>query len=178
MIIGQPGSGKSTLARALGEITGLPVFHMDRIHWMAGWAERPKADKIPMAHAIEKQESWIFEGGLSATYASRLARADTLIWLDVAWQLRMLRVIQRSWRYRGQSRPDLPTGCPERFDAGLVEFLSFIWYTRHTSRARLAALFDSADASVDAYKLTNVRETRSFLEGVAEGSRPVIGDLG
>ena len=41
MVIGAPGSGKSTLARALGERTGLPVFHMDHIHHLPGWAERP-----------------------------------------------------------------------------------------------------------------------------------------
>lgn len=40
MIIGQPGSGKSTLAKLLGEITGLPVVHIDTIHWQTGWVER------------------------------------------------------------------------------------------------------------------------------------------
>jgi dephospho-CoA kinase len=36
MIVGQPGAGKSTLARALGVATGLPVVHMDMIHWQPG----------------------------------------------------------------------------------------------------------------------------------------------
>ena len=40
MIIGQPGSVKSTLARFLGERTGLPVVHIDKIHWKPGWNER------------------------------------------------------------------------------------------------------------------------------------------
>jgi adenylate kinase family enzyme len=31
MIVGQPGSGKSTLAQVLGEVTGLPVIHIDKI---------------------------------------------------------------------------------------------------------------------------------------------------
>jgi adenylate kinase family enzyme len=30
-IIGSAGSGKSTLARRLGEITGLPVVHIDTL---------------------------------------------------------------------------------------------------------------------------------------------------
>ena len=36
MIIGQPGSGKSTLAREMGKHTGLPVIHIDTIHWQPG----------------------------------------------------------------------------------------------------------------------------------------------
>ena len=32
MIIGQPGAGKSVFARQLGQKTGLPVVHIDKIH--------------------------------------------------------------------------------------------------------------------------------------------------
>ena len=31
MVIGCSGAGKSTLARRLGEVTGLPVIHLDRV---------------------------------------------------------------------------------------------------------------------------------------------------
>ena len=112
MIVGQPGSGKSTLARALGEVTGLPVFHMDMIHWKPGWVERPLAEKIPMANEIESGRRWIFEGGLSATYENRLARADTLVVLDVPLWRRSWRVFRRTWRDHGTTRPDLPENCP------------------------------------------------------------------
>jgi adenylate kinase family enzyme len=37
MIIGQPGSGKNTPAQTLGERAGLPVIHIDKIHWPPGW---------------------------------------------------------------------------------------------------------------------------------------------
>ncbi len=67
MIVGQLGSGKSTLAQALGRRTGLPVFHMDHIHLQPGWVERPRAEKIELALAVEAQERWFFEGGLSST---------------------------------------------------------------------------------------------------------------
>ena len=33
LIIGCPGSGKSYFAKRLGEITKLPVIHMDNIYW-------------------------------------------------------------------------------------------------------------------------------------------------
>lgn len=60
MLVGGPGSGKSTLARWLSAETGLPVFHMDHIHWKSGWVERERAEKVEMARAIEAQEFWIF----------------------------------------------------------------------------------------------------------------------
>lgn len=41
-IIGPGGAGKSTLARKLGEVTGLPVIHLDREHWPPGWVEPPR----------------------------------------------------------------------------------------------------------------------------------------
>ena len=79
MIVGQPGSGKSTTARMIGEITGLPVVHVDLIHWKDGWIERDKSEKIELASKEEAKATWIFEGGLSQTWENRLARADTLI---------------------------------------------------------------------------------------------------
>lgn len=53
MILGQPGAGKSWLARELGARTGLPVIHMDCIHWQPGWVERPLAEKLQLARAAE-----------------------------------------------------------------------------------------------------------------------------
>jgi len=135
MIVGGPGSGKSTFARTLGDITGLPVFHMDIIHHLPGWAERPLDEKIPMANAIEAKSNWIFEGGLSATYANRAARADTVIWLDLPLALRYRRILKRRFEYNRKHRPDLPQDCPERLSA---EFFGFMFRTRNSARAAIA----------------------------------------
>jgi adenylate kinase family enzyme len=37
LVLGSSGSGKSTFARKLGEITGLPVVHIDQLFWEPGW---------------------------------------------------------------------------------------------------------------------------------------------
>lgn len=163
MIVGGPGSGKSTLARELGTRTGLPVFHMDQIHWQPGWVERSKDEKDRLSSEVHRQDRWIFEGGHSRTYAERIARADTFIWLDVPVTLRTIRVLRRSWVYRGQSRPDLPEGCTEQFNGRTVEFLKFIWDTRHSSRAKLLEVWQSPPAHLTLHRFTRLHEVRQFL---------------
>ncbi|MEL7213349.1 MAG: DNA topology modulation protein FlaR [Pseudomonadota bacterium] len=167
MIVGQPGSGKSTLARLLGARTGLPIYHMDHIHWKPGWVERPHDEKTAMTREIHRKPRWIFEGGHSATYTDRLAHADTLIWIDIGLSLRVWRVLRRSLIHRGRNRPDLPEGCPEQFNAETLDFLAFIWMSRHIARAKIQALFEAPPAHVTLYRLTSRKEVNAFLAQVS-----------
>ncbi|MEJ6393187.1 AAA family ATPase [Gymnodinialimonas sp. 2305UL16-5] len=160
MIIGQPGSGKSTLARRLGEKTGLPVYHMDQIHWMPGWVERPKPEKINLAMEVQNRDEWIFEGGLGATKEHRLSRCDTLINLDFPFWLRIWRVAKRTLTHKGRSRPDLPEGCPEQFDA---EFWKWIWDTRHKNREINLRWMTKAGSDVAVHHLQTPNQVREYL---------------
>lgn len=173
MIIGQPGSGKSTLARLLGEITFLPVYHMDQIHWKAGWEERDAAEKMRMALDVAAQPAWIFEGGHSASWSARLDRADTLIWLDVGLTVRSWRVFWRTLRQYGRERSDLPVGCPEHFS---LEFWQWIWRTRHTGRARMRALYNSALPPKTRVRLTSLAQVRAYLRSLEDAV--AVGNLG
>jgi adenylate kinase family enzyme len=163
MVVGQPGSGKSTFARALGARTGLPVIHIDRIHWKAGWVERSREEKTRLCREVEAGEAWIFEGGHSATWDSRVARADLLVWLDRPLPLRLWRVLRRAWRHYGSTRPDLPEGCPELLRT-LPPFVAFIWRTRRTSREAMARL--AATAPCPVVRLGSDREVAAFLDGI------------
>jgi adenylate kinase family enzyme len=170
MIIGQPGSGKSTLARALGERTGLPVIHIDKIHWRPGWVERSGEEKTRLCREAEAQDRWIFEGGHSETWDSRVARADLLIWIDRPLALRLWRVLRRTLTGLGRSRPDLPDNCPERLDR-LPDFVRYIWTTRRTLRARMARLAAAAPPTCRVVRLRSNREVSDFLSSL-ERTRP------
>ncbi|WP_224816560.1 AAA family ATPase [Hasllibacter sp. MH4015] len=163
MIIGQPGSGKSTLARLLGQKTGLPVHHIDQIHWMSGWNERPKPEKIAMALEVQESDAWILEGGLAATKDHRLARCDTLINLDFQLPLRAWRVAKRTLLHYGKTRPDLPDNCPERFS---LEFWTWIWETRQTGRHANLRWMAEAGPNVTVHHLRNPAQVRRFLQTV------------
>jgi adenylate kinase family enzyme len=122
IIIGPCGSGKSTLARELAPRLGLPLVHMDQLGWQAGWVETEKAElQARLAEAVAG-ERWLIEGNYGSTLAPRLERADTVIYLDFPIRLCLWRLIRRIITLRGQSRPEMPEGCPERFDA------AFFWY--------------------------------------------------
>lgn len=170
IINGGPGSGKSTLARALGTATGLPVFHMDHIHHLPGWVPRPLAEKVKIANAIEAQDSWIFEGGLSATYDNRADRADTLIWIDLSVGLRFWRVFKRLVTSYGHTRPDSAPDCPEQIDRDTVAFWKWIWDTRHTHRLRLLRLI-AEHPHLDVIHLKSRRAVGDFYAQVGQNPR-------
>ena len=173
MIIGQPGSGKTTLARAIGEIAHLPVVHIDRIHWQAGWVERNWAEKSRLCVAAAERPAWVFEGGHRVTWPDRLARADTLIWIDLPVSLRLWRVTRRTATGWHRTRADLPDDCPERFDPA---FYRYIWQTRKTGRAHCAAFFASADTRKAAHHLRRPADVSTYLAALRRAARG--GNLG
>ncbi|WHS60471.1 AAA family ATPase [Pseudomonas sp. G2-4] len=167
MIVGQPGSGKSTLAREMGKHTGLPVIHIDTIHWQPGWVERNADEKTRLCHEVEARDQWIFEGGHSATWDNRIARADLLIWIDRSSGLRFWRVLLRTLIQRGRRRPDLPEDCPEQLGK-LPEFFNFMWTTRKSARAKMKQLAATAPSTCRVVCLRSNRQTRQFLSSIGE----------
>lgn len=162
MIVGQCGSGKSTLAQRLGERTGIPVVHVDKIHWMPGWVERSKSEKTRLCLEVEGRDQWVFEGGHSMTWPSRLARADMVVWIDLPVSLRLRRVLWRSLTGWRRSRPDMAEGCPERLRM-LPEFLHYIWTSRHSARARIGSLLATAPGRTEVVHLRSVRQVDDFV---------------
>ncbi len=139
LIIGPCGSGKSTLARQLAPLMSLPLVHMDQLGWQAGWVETDKTELNQRLAEVVAQNEWLIEGNYGSTLGPRLERADTVIYLDFPIRLCLWRLLRRIVTHRGQSRPDMPEGCPERFDA------AFFWYVinwnsgpRPRTEARLA----------------------------------------
>lgn len=57
-ILGTSGSGKSTLAKQLGEQCGAPVLHLDAVHFLPGWVERPpEEEKTILSRFLDEHDS-------------------------------------------------------------------------------------------------------------------------
>lgn len=131
-IIGYSGSGKSSLARALGDFYQLPVTHLDSLHFLSNWQERPTTDFQQLVAQILIQEQWIIEGNYGeAYYQERLDQADTIIMLLFPAYRAYFRVLKRYLTYRGKTRPDMAAGCPERLD---WDFTKWIWFGGRSKR--------------------------------------------
>ena len=135
LVIGSPGAGKSTLSHTLARGTGLPLHHLDRMFWLPGWIERDRDEGRAELARVLAQDRWIIDGNYGSTLPMRIARADTVVWLDYPTALCLGRALRRWWKYRGTSRPDMTEGCPERLDG---EFLLYILNFRRAWRDRNA----------------------------------------
>jgi adenylate kinase family enzyme len=146
VIIGSGGSGKSTFARQLGEITGLPVVHLDKLFWHPGWKRTPEDEWREIVRRETEKPEWIMDGNFGGTREMRMQAADTIILLDLPRWLCMYRILKRTLLYKPGARPDMAEGCDERFDP---EFLLWVWNYGNDSRKRaLAEIEQFADKTV------------------------------
>lgn len=159
VVVGSGGSGKSTFSTELGRITGLPVIHLDREYWRPGWEETPKDEWNARVAELLAGESWIMDGNFGGTREMRMRAADTIIFLDLPRRVCLYRILKRTLRYYGKSRPDMTNGCNERLD---LEYIGWVWKYEHRSRKRLLSELESVGEK-HAIILKNQRQVSEFL---------------
>lgn len=160
LVIGSGGAGKSTFATRLGQRTGLPVIHLDREYWRAGWVEpEPEAWKATVARLIAG-ERWILDGNFGGSLEQRLAACDTVVFLDTPRMKCLWRVLVRRLRHRGRARPDMTSGCNEKLSA---DFLWWIWTYPARRRPAVLRRLQRLRADQKAVVLRSYAEVERFL---------------
>ncbi|MEE9375148.1 MAG: hypothetical protein V3V04_02305 [Rhizobiaceae bacterium] len=124
LVIGCAGAGKSTFSKKLAKQTGLPLTFLDQIYWLPGWVGKQRPLFASEIRELIANDKWILDGNYKGTLALRLARADTVIFLDLNRMKCLWHVLLRTMRTLGKVRDDMPEGCPEQFN---WEFIKFIW---------------------------------------------------
>ena len=163
LVIGSPGAGKSTLAAKLAGLTGLPLFHLDQLHWKPGWVESTESEFDETLAEVTAGPRWIIDGNYGRTLPIRLARADTVIDLHFPAWLCVVRALGRVAQSHGMVRADMGPDCQERFD---LEFLAYIARFPGAGRRRIDA--SVARFSGNYFRLRSPAEARRLLQGVGE----------
>lgn len=165
MLIGAGGAGKSTLALKLAEITQLPLTHLDKVYWQSNWQEPDKKWWKEKVEELASKESWILDGNYGGTMDIRLAKADTVIFMDYPSYIKVLRVLKRYWQNRKKSRPDMPEDCPEKID------WPFILYIANYNKSRKPGIMKklaNLRSDQQAIILKNDKETRQFIQSLSQ----------
>ena len=95
MVMGLSGSGESTLARRLGVALGLPVVHLDQLYHGRGFQPRPDGAFLPAVEAAARRPAWVIDGDYARAIATRLARADLIVLLDLRRRVTLPRLVRR-----------------------------------------------------------------------------------
>ncbi len=157
IVIGCPGSGKSTFSKALHAVTGIPLYHLDRMYWNADQTtvERPVFLKR-LEDTMEKNR-WIIDGNYASTMELRMNACDTVIFLDYPPEICLAGVRQR----RGIKRSDLPWVETEEDEA----FMAYIQDFNTQQRPKVMQLLEKY-AHKKIYIFTCRREAEDFLENI------------
>ncbi len=104
IVIGCPGSGKSVFSRALHEITGIPLYHLDMINWRKDKTTLSREELIEKINEIGATDKWIMDGNYGGTMELRMSLCDTIFFLDYPTEVCLEGIMSR----RGTQRPDMP----------------------------------------------------------------------
>ncbi|MDO5401395.1 MAG: DNA topology modulation protein [Eubacteriales bacterium] len=159
IILGCGGAGKSTLARAMGERTGIPVVHLDKIWWRDNWQHISREEFDATVQAEVQKPRWIIDGNYSRTIPKRLEACDTAIYLDFPRRQCLAGIFKRFLTNRGKTRPDMSPNCPEQID---WEFFQWVWNFNRDNRPELLELLKKAE-HVRVIILKNRRQVAAFL---------------
>jgi adenylate kinase family enzyme len=161
-VIGSCGAGKSTFSKALAQKTGLPLVHLDKIHWYGNWQQLSREAFDSALEAELEKPCWIIDGNFNRTIPERIRYCDTVIYLDFSRFACLMGVLKRVVTTYGTVRPDMGEGCPERID---WDFLRWIWNFNKDKRERYYHMLNETEG-IETIVLKNRRAVKKFLSQV------------
>ncbi|MDX6437427.1 MAG: hypothetical protein QOF45_10 [Gaiellaceae bacterium] len=150
-VIGCGGAGKTTLARKIGAALDLTVIHSD--FYRPGWEE---------AHPLLIDgDAWVIDAMRLGTLEERLARADTVVFVDRSALACVWGIFRRRLRYRGGVHED---GVADFVN---IDFLRWVVSFRRRVRPRIEELLSQHRATTRVVVLRSARQANAFVDSVA-----------
>lgn len=162
MVIGCPGSGKSTFSRALSQITGLPLTHLDMLYWNADKTTVERSVFIERLSEVLRKDAWLIDGNYGSTMELRMQECDTVFFLDYPADICLQGVKDR----QGKPRPDMPWVETEED----TEFLEYIQNFQAESRPQVLELLQKYSHKT-IYVFHNRTEADVFLSKAKNNRR-------
>ncbi len=162
VVAGITGSGKSTLARALAQALSLPFVELDGFVEGPGWTELP--DVARRVTEMAAGDAWVTDNlWYPEVQGPLLARADTVVWLDLPRRVVLPRLVRRTLRRGLPPRPALVNGNRERLWAVVLPsspLQTALWQHR-AHRERMAGLL--ADVGAEVVRLRTPGDVDTWL---------------
>jgi adenylate kinase family enzyme len=171
-INGCSGAGKSTLARAVSEALDLPYVEIDSLQHGPDWQPRPTF--VDDVRRIVEGDRWVIEFQYDDARPLILARADTIVWLDLPTRTTMWRVVRRTVSRRVR-RTELWNGNREgplwRIVRDREHVIRWAWSSRHDAARRMEWIARERP-DVPVVRLRRPRAVRSWAASLSGSGTP------
>ena len=166
VIASASGNGKTTLGREVARRLEVPFVEVDSLVHGPNWVETPDDELRARMQPIVDSDGWVIDG----TYRRKLgdlvlARADTVVWLDLPIRVWLPRLVKRTYR-RLRGREELWNANKESLRTALWGRESlFAWAFRmHLGRRRR---YPHELAAYPVVRLRSPKEVERWLEDVS-----------
>ena len=168
-VFGKPGGGKSTLSKTLSQVTGLPLFQLDRIEYSEGGIRVSEEVYIQRHQEILDGNNWIIDGlGSIESFRQRIAAADTLVFIDLPLLLHFWWVTKRLIK-----SPFIhPEGWPKGSPILRSTFTSWVnlYYAHKLWTPEFRQKIENLSSSKNVYILQSPRDIRLLIQELNVGN--------
>ena len=166
-VFGNAGGGKSTLSKRLSEITGLPLYVLDKIQYQARGAKVPQEDFRRAHQQILESDQWIIDGfGCLETLWPRLDETDSLVFIDLPIYVHFWWVTKRL--FTGYFSP--PAGWPEKSPILKSSMTSYqaLWLCHKFLTPKYREYVEKAKSGKSVYHIRSTVEILQFFKLIEE----------
>ena len=166
-VFGNAGGGKSTLSKRLSEITGLPLYILDKIQYKSGGVEVNYEEYKHTHEKILATDGWIIDGfGCRETLGLRLNESDSLVFVDLPLYVHFWWVTKRL--ISGRFIP--PEGWPENSPILKSSINSYraLWLCHNYLTPRYREYVDRAQNTKSVYHIRSTEEISQFFESIVQ----------
>ncbi|NJL38787.1 MAG: adenylate kinase [Leptolyngbyaceae cyanobacterium RM2_2_4] len=164
-VFGNAGGGKSTLSKKLSEITGLPLYILDKVQYQTGGVKVSYEDYKRIHQEILLTDRWVIDGfGCLETLWPRLDEADTLVYVDLPISVHFWWVTKRL--LTGYVEP--PAGWPEDspiFKSSMNSYRA-LWLCHKHLTPKYREYVERAQSTKRVHHIQTTKQISQFLQFV------------